>query len=411
MALKAHNLALRGRIGLPGPGRSMGLACLLACRLLGGWTSTGFADSLTTVSEPGPADCADLLERVRAQFQLPALAAVVVRGDRVVALGAVGVRRLGSDIRVTPQDKFHIGSITKSMTATLAARLVERGTIRWNATLEDVFPDRAARFDPAFRQVTLEQLLAHRGGVPASLDADGLWASLWERSEPPREQRLYLLERVTARAPAVPPGSKALYSNAGYALAGAMLERAASQTWEDLIRAELFEPLRMSSAGFGAPAAPGQLDQPWGHASRDQTFRPVPPGPRADNPPAIAPAGAVHCSLPDLARYLRFHLRGAQGKEAGLTRASFEKLHAPVGEAEYALGWVVVSRDWAGGRALTHAGSNTTFFAVVWLAPARDFALAVATNAGGAKAEEACDRAAWLLIQQWLLKEASSAPP
>lgn len=408
MAFEARHVVPANPIGPLGPICGKGFAFVMACRLLGGWICTGLAGSSAAGSEPGPADCADVLERVRAQFQLPALAAVVVRDDRVVALGAVGIRRLGRDVPVTAQDKFHLGSITKSMTATVAARLVERGTIRWDATLQDVFPERARRFDPAYRGVTLEQLLAHRGGVPASLESDGIWASLWGRSDSPREQRLYLLDRVTARPPAMAPGTRMLYSNAGYALAGAMLERTANQPWEDLMRAELFEPLGMTSAGFGAPAAPGPLDQPWGHVPHNKTFQPVPPGPRADNPPAIAPAGAVHASLPDLARYLRFHLRGARGKETRLTPTSFEKLHTPVGDGNYALGWVVVSRNWAGGRALMHAGSNTSFFAVVWLAPARNFALAVATNAGGSEAEQACDQTAWLLIQQWLLKEATN---
>lgn len=370
----------------------------------------GAACAATHSMEMAVVDCTDQLEPVRVRFELPALAAAVVRDDRLVALGACGVRRWATDARVTPSDKFHIGSLTKSMTATLAARLVEQGKIRWDSTLGEVFPERAARFDPAYRQVTLEQLLAHQGGVPASLQADGLWASLWERREPPREQRLYLLDRLTSRPPEVPPGTKHLYSNGGYALAGAMLERVTDQAWEELIRRELFDPLEMSSAGFGAPATPGQMDQPWGHLFRKRGYQPIPPGPRADNPPAIAPAGAVHCSLPDLARYARFHLRGARGRESWLTPRSFEKLHTPVGASDYAMGWIVVRREWAADRALTHAGSNTMFFAVVWLAPARDFAVVVATNAGGSAAEQACDRAAWLLIQQWLGENAPGPP-
>lgn len=343
-----------------------------------------------------------MLRPIREEFRLPALAAAVVLHDRLVSLGASGVRRVSSSHEVTPADKFHIGSITKSMTATLAAWLVEQGKIRWDSTLAEVFPDRARDFHPDYRRVTLQQLLAHRGGVPASLEENGLWDRLWTLATPPRRQRLYLLEQVARRPPAAPPGSNFLYSNAGYAIAGAMLEQVTDTPWEDLMRKLLFEPLGMSTAGFGAPATPATLDQPWGHVPTDGSYHPVPPGPRADNPPALAPAGAVHGSLPDLARYMRFHLGGARGRENRLQRVSFARLHAPIEDQPHALGWLVVRRDWAGGRALTHAGSNTTFYAVIWLAPERDFAVLVATNAGGQDAEQACDRAAWALIQRWL---------
>jgi hypothetical protein len=69
----------------------------------------------------------------------------------------------------------------------------------------------------------------------------------------------------------------------------------------------------------------------------------------------------------------------------------------------YALGWDTAKRDWAGGTALTHTGSNTMFFAVMWLAPAKDCAVVVATNLGGNTAAKACDKTAWKLIQEYLV--------
>lgn len=357
-----------------------------------------------------PEDCTSVLEPIRAELRLPSLAAAVVYQGRLVAVGATGVRRAGGQSRVTPEDRYHMGSLTKSMTATLAGRLVAQGKIRWDTTLAEVFPDRADRLDPGYRNVTLEQLLAHRAGVPAALDEGGLWSRLWKRSEPPRLQRLYLLDQVTRRPPVAPPGTRFLYSNAGYAIAGAMLEQVADRPWEDLMRKEIFEPLGMRSAGFGPPARPGEEDQPWGHVPDGKRYRPIPPGPGADNPPAIAPAGAVHGSLPDLARYVQCHLRGARGEACLVPPEVFARLHRPAGDETHALGWVVVSRDWAGGKALTHAGSNTTFFAVIWMAPARDFAVMVASNAGGPGAERGCDRAAWELIRRHLLKTEPERP-
>src|SRR5690606_4976564 len=159
----------------------------------------------------------------------------------------------------------------------------------------------------------------------------------------------------------------------------------------ELMQTMLFEPLEMHSAGFGAPATPGEIDQPWGHTEGlFRGLKAVPPGPQADNPPAIGPAGTVHCSVIDLAKYAAFHLAGEQGASELVNAASFKKLPTSAGD-DYALGWVVLERNWAGGRALMHNGSNTMFYLVVWMAPERNCAVIVATNVGVDAAFSGCD--------------------
>jgi CubicO group peptidase (beta-lactamase class C family) len=109
----------------------------------------------------------------------------------------------------------------------------------------------------------------------------------------------------------------------------------------------------------------------------------VEPGPGTDNPEAIAPAGRVHMTIEDWARYVGLHLEGARGAPRLLSEASFRRLHtAPVG-FEYAMGWIVADRAWAKGRVLTHAGSNTLWFCVTWIAPEVDLATLVCSNQGG----------------------------
>jgi CubicO group peptidase (beta-lactamase class C family) len=155
----------------------------------------------------------------------------------------------------------------------------------------------------------------------------------------------------------------------------------------------------MSGVGFGAPGSPGQPDQPWGHAGS----APVEPGPTADNPAAIGPAGTVHATMDDLALYFQLHLDGARGgATALLAPESFSKLHQPVGATGYACGWAIADRPWANGRTLSHAGSNTLWYAVVWIAPVRGFGVFAVTNAGGDAAARATDDAATVLIQRVL---------
>jgi hypothetical protein len=117
-----------------------------------------------------------------------------------------------------------------------------------------------------------------------------------------------------------------------------------------------------------------------------------------DNPPVLSPAGRVHCTIQDWAKFVADQLRGARGEKALLQPGSYKKLHTPPFGGDYALGWIVVQRDWAGGTALNHGGDNTMNFANVWVAPARDFAVLMCVNQSGDTAFEATDDAAGALI-------------
>jgi CubicO group peptidase (beta-lactamase class C family) len=282
--------------------------------------------------------------------------------------------------------------------------LVEQGKISWTTTIGETFPELKSEIHSNYLGVTLEQLLSQRGGAPAAPPAD-LWSDAWAATGTAAEQRMAFIKGILACEPEAKPGTKYIYSNQGYTIAGVMLEKAAGKTWEELLRSMLFEPLGMTTAGFGTPASPGKVDQPWGHTASTSGGEPVPPGPGADNPLAISPAGAVHCSVGDLAKYAAFHLAGERGESKLLKAESFKKLHAAISDnLNYALGWVAMKRGWAKGRELWHNGSNTMFYVVVWLAPDQNSAVIVATNIGGDAASKGCDEAAVKLISQFCAK-------
>jgi CubicO group peptidase (beta-lactamase class C family) len=322
------------------------------------------------------------------------------QNGKITGLGAVGVRRAGYTERVTLNDQFHIGSCTKSMTATLCALLIEQNKLRWDTTIAESFPDLADKIRSEYRSVTLEQLLHHRSGLPEDREPDDvIWPKITKLTGPLNEQRHSLVEIVLQQPPTAPPGAKHQYSNYGYAIAGAMCEQATGRVWEDLMRELLFEPLDMTTAGFGPPGQAEKVDQPWGHLLDGLTWQPIPPGPQADNPAVIGPSGIAHCSIGDWARYAVLHLQGERGEAKLLKTETFRKLHTPLPGGDYAFGWIVADRDWAGGKALTHGGSNGSWFAVIWLAPSRNSAYLAATNLGNDKAAEACDTAVAELIQ------------
>jgi CubicO group peptidase (beta-lactamase class C family) len=339
-----------------------------------------------------------LLEPIRASHGVPALAGAFVRGSDLVALGAVGVRAMGRPERVQPTDRFHLGSCAKPMTATLLAMLVEQGKLTWEATIADAFGDLRSKIHPDYHQVTLQHLLVHRGGLPGELSRiAALWWQIRSLSGLMSQQRRAFAELVLTRPPAATPGARMLYSNAGYVIAGAFAEQVVGRPWEDLMRQLLFTPLGMTSAGFGPPP----VGNPLGHTRVG--CRPVVPGPQADNPLVMGPAGTVHAAVADWAKFASLHLRGARG-EAGLLLkpATMRHLHRDTHAQGYASGWGVAQRLWAGGTALVHVGTNTMWYASIWIAPAPDAALLAAAKCGSEKSSQACDAAIEAMIRKYL---------
>ncbi|HSY44289.1 MAG TPA: serine hydrolase domain-containing protein [Candidatus Acidoferrum sp.] len=350
---------------------------------------------MTASAAPPPSDdMTQAIETIREAHNLPALAVVVTKDGAVCDRIAVGVRKWGDPTSVTTNDVFHIGSDTKSMTATLAAMLIEDGKLNWDTTIIDVFPEFKGLIDPQYENVTVEQLLTHRGGVPHNAPA-AAWARAWKQQGTSVQQRYQFIEAVLSQPPEAPPGTKYIYSNQGYAIVGAMLEKITGTPWETLITERLFKPLHMDSAGFGPPGTIGGIDEPWGHVTKSGAIQPI----QSDNPPAIAPAARVHCSLDDLARYTIFQMTD---QPPLLKPETLTRLHTPPPGGNYACGWLCLKRGWAGGIALNHAGSNTMWYVIMWLAPAKNFSVVVGTNIAGPDAQKGCDEAFMAMMHHWL---------
>jgi CubicO group peptidase (beta-lactamase class C family) len=330
-----------------------------------------------------------VLAQVRSRHQVPAMAAAVVTSKGVSLAAVVGTRKLGTGLPARLEDKWHLGSDGKAMTAVLVAKLVERGSLRWDSTVAEVFPKLAPGFHAECGKITVLQLLSHRSGLKPNPNlavyggADGA------------KERLRVVKDELSKAPRHQRGTTYEYSNLGYSIAGAITERVTGKTWEQAMRDEIFGPLGMASAGFGGTGTPGLVDQPWGHHANGKAV--ARNGPGMDNPPVLSPAGRVHCTIQDWAKFIADQLKGARGESALLQPASYRKLHTPPFDGEYALGWLVMERDWGGGKVLNHAGDNTMNFANAWVAPRRDFAVLVCINQSDAF--KASDEAIGALIE------------
>jgi CubicO group peptidase (beta-lactamase class C family) len=321
-----------------------------------------------------------------ANHKLAGLAAAVVLGDKVAAAGVTGLRRKGAEDKIQPDDRFHIASCTKSMTAMLAAVAVHKGLLNWTTTLADGLPPLAETVRPEYREVTLEQLLAHKARTPAYTQPSAQQVkSMRALKGTPGEQRLaFLAEVLGNEAPNNGTGNDA-YSNVGYTAAGAMVERAASASWEELVQRELARPLGMKSVGFGYAATAQTPNQPSGHSESGGRVVELPLDESRQLAVCLWPAGAVHCSIGDLALYASDQLNGLRGRRALLPHEFYQRLHRPLdgGNDGFTLGWGIrTDKRWG----ITHfgAGSGGWFFVRIMIVPGHDAAVVAASNSGQA---------------------------
>ena len=335
------------------------------------------------------AAAATIARETRERHLVQGLVCAIVGKEGVRDIGAAGVRRKGAPEAITADDRMHLGSCTKAFTATLAAALVADGTLSWSSTVGEVLGASIPAMHDDWRAVTLEQLLRHRGGAPKE-PPTGAWRAAFACTDSPRACRAAFLGVLCSGKPTEAAGTF-VYSNQGYALAGHMLEVKAGKEYEVLLAERVLAPLGIARAGFGPPKRTEEAS-PWGHDEQGMPFD-------IDNPNAIAPAGTLHMPLREWGKFIAFHLGAAPPKGLEGAATQLARLHGRASADPFeALGWRTTNREW-GGAVLTHAGSNSKWFCVAWLAPEKGFAVIAAVNQGGDRAQRACDEACSALIR------------
>lgn len=345
-----------------------------------------------------------MLNPYLARYDLPAIAAAVVKDGKVISAGAVGTRRTGVKIPVTIHDRFHLGSDTKAMTALLAAMLVEEGRFRWDTTIAETFPELVEEMDHRLRRVTLEQLLSHTSGIPTdNEDIIKVYLEAMSQDGNLDDLRYWLVQQWSKRPLESDPGTKFAYANMGYTIIGAMIERVWKKTWDEAITERIFIPLKLRTVGIGPQSSLGKIDAPLGHSIVDGKVKAVLAGPNGDGPPIIGPAGIAHMSILDFARWAGWNAGEGKRNPALVKPETIRKLHTPVitmperkdaapgtpPGGKYAFGWGELTVDWAPYPLLYHGGSNGMNLAHIWLDTKRDFAIVIVTNISGQKANTA----------------------
>lgn len=318
-------------------------------------------------------DTDDLIARVIEEKGAPAAALIIVTPEGEPTIAVKGVRKAGSPEEAQADDYWHIGSNAKAMTATLALAMDEKDMISLDSTVKEVL---GSTFDveDAWSNVTLRQLLSHRGGVQPNLGRLTMMRYVLfgkATEEAADDARRNVLKGILSKPPAAEPGKEFQYSNLGYTIAGMMLGEAAGTSYEQALKTHLLDPLGMDGVLLGAPDGE---DGTFIYGHRGNPAEPAPAG--ADNPALMAPAGTFSVTAESYARFLQDQLRGQMDLEtAMLDLESYDVLAEPVGT--YALGWGITEE----GR-LRHSGSNTMWMVTTVVAPEQGIAASILTNNG-----------------------------
>lgn len=315
-------------------------------------------------------------DSLRRAHHIPELAYAVVSADSVLEVNVLGVKRMDRPLPAARNDRFRLGSNTKTITAFIAARLVKEGRIGWDTRFFDLFPEMERKARRCYRQLTLRDLLSFRAP---------LYKYTYTDAEPRREdlpgdeaeQRRQLTAWGFAHAPQR-SREEVTYSNLSYVAAGLMLEKATGCTFQWLVmelNGELGTRYR-----FGAPNV-AESTQPWGH---DAQLNPEPP---RDNFKLawLEAAGNVNASLDDHARFVQEVLKAHAGRSSLLSAAEADDLL--FGRDRFALGWWW-SSDPDNGRVAEHVGNPGTFLSKVVLHVDADRAYLLFANVQSDEAAE-----------------------
>lgn len=323
----------------------------------------------------------ELLEKSRAKHNMPAMAAGIVRGGDKPRVAFVGVRKRDTEIQVTADDQWHLGSNSKPITALLIALLIELGLLDWDTPLERIFPEHAAKWGADVKKITPAHLLTHTSGLPAL----GPLKRFMDVRIPktPAQDRAQLVKELAGVDSNAQPGEKYEYSNLGYALLGAIADRRGKSPWEEQVKKRIFQPLGIKHWGLGPPTGAKGERVPWPHYSDG---KPILATGVIDNPLVMNSAGRVRISVGDYGKFLAEVLRLSRGEKGLLKAETAKKLFThPYQASPHCLGgWIFLTNPASPkGLIVGHEGSNTLNYVTAVILRDDNFALCVLANQGG----------------------------
>jgi CubicO group peptidase (beta-lactamase class C family) len=301
-------------------------------------------------------------------WNVPGLAVGIVYKGQLMFAKGYGVRDASTKEPVDTQTIFAIASTTKAITAAALGMLVDEGKVRWDDPVTKHLPS-FQMYDPwVTRQVTVRDLITHRGGLP---NADYLWTG----GDNSRDE---VIRRIRFIEPTYSFRAGYVYHNVMYTVAGAVIEAASGMTWDEFVKRRIFEPLGMTRSATTLAEASKKENRAQPHGRQADTLR-VSGNSLADG---IGPAGSVWSSVADMSKWVTFLLdTGKVNGKPLLTPQTWAELFKPVTPLppwnarsapqlrlskphfrSYALGWF--QQDYLGRQVDFHTGSLTGMIAI-----------------------------------------------
>ena len=354
--------------------RSLSRSLVIACASAVALTATARAQA----ADPKLDALASLAEAKMKEYGVPGVAIGILH-DGTIATRTLGVTNVEDPIPVTAHTVFPIASISKTFAATAIMRLVEQGKIDLNAPVRTYLPDFRVRDETVSREVTVKQLLMHMGG----------WEGQVSGPDRGTETLKNFVSTITDLMQEAPPGAAWSYNNAGFSIAGRVIEVVTGKSINAAIRDLVFQPLGLQHAGTTAGdfivnrfAA--------GHIVRNG----APTLQRPFVPSSSVTAGGVGLCITDLMTYARFHLgdgTSATGerilKRETLAMMRTPQAHKQSTDDDIGIAWHL--RTVGPIHTAGHGGTLSGHILLLELVPDRNFAVAILTNSNNG----------WRLIQ------------
>ena len=312
-------------------------------------------------------------DSIRKVYHIPEISYAVVNSITTLEIAALGKHSIDLPDTATLNDRFHIGSNTKAMTAFMIAKYVEKGKLKWTTKFFDIFPEWKAKSNPAYANITLLDLLTHKAGIQPFQGENDPEIPDFKGTNP--EKRKQFGQFVLTLEP-VQPGEQDpfIYSNAGYSLATLMLEKVTKQSWEQMIEKVFNKDLKLQ-VKLSWPENQKRRDT-WGHSSENDKLNPV-PSTYAYHLDYTEPAGDLNIKLKDYIKFIQLNLKGLKGEDNYLKAETYKFIHK--GVKNYSLGWFNIYENEK--ELSVHSGTGAfTYFTLVHIDRLKNKAYIIFTN-------------------------------
>lgn len=312
-------------------------------------------------------------DSIRKACKIPELSYAVVSDDSIMEIQALGLHSVALNDSATLNDRFHIGSNTKAMTAFIIAKYVEKGKLKWTTKFFDLFPEWKEKSKPEYANISLQDLLSHKAGIwPFQGEGDPEIPDFKGTNPEKREQ---FGRFVLTLEPVFPDEQNPfIYSNAGYTLATLMVEKATGKSWEQLVEKVFNKDLQLN-VKLSWPENQKTKDT-WGHNSENGKLIPVPS--TVDyHLDFTEPAGDLNIKLQDYIKFIQLNLQGLNGENNYLKADTYKFIHK--GIENYSLGWFNIYEN--GQELSVHSGTGAfTYFTIVHIDRIKGKAYIIFTN-------------------------------